>query len=321
MKTLTSLLILILIAHSSFAQEKEATVEAEFDTLFNFQFTPAEPHSKKVLIDQGHNTIYSKPYGKETAREMLRIMEVDGFEVTFTKDQLDSSNLAGNDPDLLIIHGIPNDKIYLDNGDKKEIFYKSPLHNDEVEAIVKNVYHGGSLLMFLSHHPGGSGALPLLEAFNVKFRDGYANHPKSPGHNCGICSQFIMTSNNKMINLDHSVFKSSPPELIPDTVKFLCGAAVFRNPEDAILPLPNNTTNYTRSSTGLDIEESSDFYAGMIGFDYGAGRVIVATDQGMFRSLDLLLDGEKIPVTIHDPECDNAELFLSCIRWLTKIQD
>ena len=321
MKQLYIIVLSLFVLNSSFAQKKEATVEAEFDTLFNFQFVPIkEEHNTKVLIDEGHNTIYSLSYGRETAREMLRIMNADGFEVSYTKDRLDSGNIAKHDPELLIIHGIPNDKIYLDDAEKEEVLYISPLRNNEVEAIAKFVYNGGSLLMFLSHHPGGSGALPLLEAFNIKFRDGYANHPKSPGYNCGICSQFIMTQNNEMINLKHPVFNNSPQELIPDTIKFLCGAAVFRNPEDAILPFPNNTTNYSRSSTGLDIEESSDHYAGMIGFEYGAGRIIVATDQGMFRSLDLLLNGDKIPVTIHDPECDNAELYLNCIRWLSKLK-
>jgi hypothetical protein len=321
MKTTILVIVLLLGFFTSLSQKEEATVEAEFDTLFHFQFEPStQDHSLRVLVDEGHNTIYSLSYGRETAREMLRIMEVDGFKVEFTKDRLDSNTLAASDPDLMIIHGMPNDKIKLTGGKKDEILYKSPLQNDEVEAIAKYVYHGGSLLVFLSHHPGGSGALPLLEAFNVKFRDGYASHARSPGHNCGICSQFVMTKDNGMINQEHDIFQNSSPSLMPDTVKFLCGAAVFRNSEDVILPFPNNTTNYTRSSTGLNIEESSDDYAGMIGFEYGDGRIIIATDQGMFRSLDLLLDDQKIPVTIHDPECDNAELFLNSVRWLTKTQ-
>ncbi len=96
---------------------------------------------------------------------------------------------------------------------------------------------------------------------------------------------------------------------------------MFRNPEDEILSFPNNTINYSHSSSGrMTIKEYSDSYAGMIGFEYGAGRVIIATDQGMFRSLDLLLGDEKIPVTIHDPECENAALFVNCVRWLTKMQ-
>jgi hypothetical protein len=70
----------------------------------------------------------------------------------------------------------------------------------------------------------------------------------------------------------------------------------------------------------VNFEEYSYIYSGMIGFEFGRGRVIVCTDQGIFRSLDLLIDNEKIPVTIHDPECDNAELFLNCIRWLGKLQ-
>lgn len=316
MKHLFIIILSILISNLCYSQKPEPTVEAEFDTIFKFQFEPIKSkHSKKILIDESHNTIYSLSYGKETAREMLRIMRTDGFDVQFTDKVLDSTNLNNYKPDLLILHGMPNDKIVLKSGDKNEILYKSPLVQDEVVDIGKYVFKGGSLLIFLSHHPGGSGALPLLEAFNVKFRDGYANHPKSPGYNCGVCSQFIMTSKNGMINTEHPLIKSRlSDKLLPETIKFLCGAAVFRNLEDSVLPFPNNTTNYTRSSSGLNIEESSDSYSGMIGFEYGKGRVIVATDQGMFRSLDLLLDGEKIPVTIHDPECDNAELFLNCIR-------
>ncbi|MEH6537317.1 MAG: hypothetical protein V7719_13045 [Psychroserpens sp.] len=322
MKHLLILIISIAASNLCYCQKQEPTVEAEFDTIFNFQFESLKnKHNKKILIDESHNTIYSLPYGKKTAREMLRIMSEDGFDVQFTDKVLDSINLNNHKPDILILHGMPNDKIILNSGEKNEILYKSPLVQNEVVGIGKYVYNGGSLLIFLSHHPGGSGALPLLEAFNVKFRDGYANHPKSPGYNCSVCSQFIMTTENGMINTNHPIFTSRlSDELLPKTVKFLCGAAVFRNPEDSVLPLPNNTTNYTRSSEGLNIEESSDSYSGMIGFEYGKGRVIVATDQGMFRSLDLLLDGEKIPVTIHDPDCDNAELFLNCIRWLGKLQ-
>lgn len=305
---------------SSFGQ---GTVEAEFDTIFHYKFESLKKtHHKKILIDQAHNTIYSLSYGKETAREMLRIMEEDGFNVQFTNQIIDSTNLIANKPDMLVLHGMPNDKIILNSGEKEEVFYKSPLSNTEVMDITKYVYSGGSLFLFLSHFPGGSGALPLLEAFSIKFRDGYAYHPNFPGHNCGLCSHFLMTTKNGMINVNHPVLASRlSNDLIPDTIKFLCGAAIFRNPEDNILPFPKNTINFTPTHDGsIDIEEYSDSYAGMIGFNFGAGRVIVCTDQGIFRSLDLLIDDEKIPVTIHDPDCDNANLFLNSIRWLTKLQ-
>lgn len=321
MKQILSLLLLIFSCYISFGQ---GTVDAEFDTTFHYQFKSLKDthHNKKILIDESHNTIYSLSYGKETAREMLSIMEEDGFDVQFTNQLLDSTNLAASKPDMLVLHGMPNDKIVLGNGAEKEVIYKSPLRDTEVIDIAKYVYNGGSLFLFLSHFPGGSGALPLLEAFSIKFRDGYAYHPNSPGHNCGLCSHFLMTPKNGMINVDHPVLTSSlSNEIVPDTIKFLCGAAVFRNPEDNILPFPRNTINFTPTHDGsIDIEETSDSYAGMIGFNFGAGRVIVCTDQGIFRSLDLFIGDEKIPVTIHDPNCDNADLFLNSIRWLAKLQ-
>jgi hypothetical protein len=71
---------------------------------------------------------------------------------------------------------MPNNKTILKSKGAEEVLYTSPLENIEVESIAKYVNNGGSLLLFLSHFPGGSGALPLLEAFSVKFRDGYAYH-------------------------------------------------------------------------------------------------------------------------------------------------
>ncbi len=317
-KRITAILF-CLILQSSFSQN---TVEAEFDTIFRYEFTSLKnKHNKKVLIDEAHNTIYSLPHGKASAREMLRIMEVDGFEVEFTKNKLDSINLTKSKVNLLVLHGMPNDKVTLNSGSKQEILYKSPLDNQEVVDITKYVYHGGSLLLFLSHFPNGSGALPLLEAFQVKFRDGYAFHPNYLGHNGGLCSHFLMNDENNLLKKEHPVFKDNYnlKTPMPNNVKFLCGAAVFRNSEDVILAFPNNTTNFTPAKNSEDIEEISDAYAGMIGFEYGAGRVVIATDQGMFRSLDLIIDDEKIPVTIHDPECDNATLFLNVLRWLAQL--
>lgn len=319
MKIKALLIIFCVLVGKLYSQN---TVEAEFDTIFKYQFTPLKiAHSKKVLVTEVHNTIYSLPYGKASAREMLRIMEADGFELVFTKQPLDSIHLAKSETNILVLHGMPNDKVTLNGGTKEEILYKSPLNNQEVVAIAKYVYNGGSLLLFLSHFPNGSGALPLLEAFQVKFRDGYAFHPNYLGHNGGLCSHFLMNSKNNLLKKEHPVFKDNLKlkTPMPNNVKFLCGAAVFRNPEDVILAFPNNTTNFTPAKNSEDIEETSDAYAGMIGFEYGMGRVVIATDQGMFRSLDLLIDDEKIPVTIHDPECDNAALFLNVLRWLAQL--
>ncbi|TJY38073.1 hypothetical protein [Pontimicrobium aquaticum] len=313
--------LIFFIGTLSYAQ---GTVEAEIDTLFKYQFKSLkDTHQKKILIDKGHNTIYSIPSGEATAREMFRIIETDGFEVRFTNQKLDSTYLSQVNPDLLIVHGMPNNKTILKNGDKEEILYTSPLKNIEVESIAKYVNNGGSLLLFLSHFPGGSGALPLLEAFSVKFRDGYAYHNQyHTTKKKGICGHFRMNTSNGMLNLNHPLFTSSiDKKTIPTSVRFYCGAAIFRNPEDEILPFPNNTVNYTKTTTSkIRMEETSNDYAGMIGFEYGKGRVIICTDQGIFRSLNLFIENEKIAVTIHDPETDNAGLLVNTLRWLTKLQ-
>lgn len=313
--------VVLLFTYTVYAQ---GTVEAEFDTIYRYDFNSLKgKHTKKVLIDASHNTIYSLSYGKQSAREMLRIMEADGFQLTFTEQPLDANTVNTNNTDLLVIHGMPNDKRVLEADGKKETLYTSPLSKEEVINIGTYVHKGGSLLLFLSHFPGGSGALPLLEAFSVKFRDGYAYQSEHHISEGGRCGHFLMDEGNKMLNRDHPVFTSTLDETtLPQNIKFYCGAAVFRSPEDAILPFPKNTINYTPAITGdRDMEETSHDYAGMIGFPYGKGRVVICTDQGIFRSLDLLIDDKRIPVTIHDLESDNAGLLVNCLRWLTGLQE
>lgn len=295
--------------------QDEPTVEAEIDSTFFYVFDSLrDVNSNKVIVDRYHNTIYKPDYKELTAWEMFRIMREDGFDVEFTEKALDSTNRELKDSNILIIHGLPNHRIKVA---EDEILYQSPLSDEEVLNIGKYVANGGSLLLFVSHFPGGSGALPLLEAFGVKFRDGYAYHPRYPNESdcTDYCSHLDMNTGNGLLKKGHPIF--SRKEIKPKNIKFFCGAAVFRNPEDVILAYPNNTTNYTPTNIkDYQIEEFSDEYAGMIGFSFGKGKVIVCTDQGIFRSLDLLIDGKVYPVTIHHPDGDNAALFLNSIRWL-----
>lgn len=316
---LTITVIILLISQLIFSQ---GTVEAEIDTTYKHQFKSIKDiNNKKILVDKGHNTIYSNESGVITAREMFRIIKEDGYELNFTVENLDDKILNSEKTDLLVLHGMPNNKLKLKTDSISEILYLSPLTTNEVESIGKYVFNGGGLLLFLSHFPNGSGALPLLEALNVKFRDGYANQHQFHTSKGGKCGHFLMNSENNMVNYDHSVFKSSiDSTTIPENIRFYCGAAVFRNPEDAILRFPNNTINYTPTNENIDTEELSSSYAGMIGFEFGLGRVIICTDQGIFRSLDLFIEGNKIPVTIHDPNSENAGLLLNSLRWLTKNQ-
>jgi len=312
-------LLIILIGNLTFAQ---GTVEAEIDTTYNYQFKSIKKNNKKkILVDKGHNSIYSNESGVITAREMFRIIKEDGYALSFTDEKLNAETLKSESTDLLLLHGMPNNRIKLTTDSISETLYLSPLANEEVESIGKFVFNGGGLLLFLSHFPNGSGALPLLEAFNVKFRDGYANQHQFHTSKGGKCGHFLMNSDNQMVNSNHEIFRSAiDTSTIPENIRFYCGAAVFRNPEDVILGFPNNTINYTPTEENIDAEEMSSSYAGMIGFKYGLGRVIICTDQGIFRSLDLFIDGEKIPVTIHDPNSENAGLLLNSLRWLTKNQ-
>lgn len=315
-----SRVILSLIAASSIfwipaAQSqspKKNFVDAEADIEYRHNFEPlTTKHATRVLIDRFHETIYTNEGPASGADVMLEIMGRDGFSVSYADTALDGGLL--DTADILIIHGLPNNEINLDNG---ATLWQSPLSDSEIEAIARFVDGGGGLYLSLSHFPNGSGALPLLEAFAVKFRDGYLyskEYPSFTDPDNGHCSHYFgMSKKDGTLNGDHPLIKNG---LKVEKIDYLCGAAIFREPEDAVLPFPKGSENYNKDDT---ISEASDHYAGMIGFDYGKGKVVVAADQGMFRDFIFTFDsGERVYVTITSPGNDNANLFVNMMRWLS----
>ncbi len=305
----------VFVIQPSLAEKKQVTDTVE-DSAFIHDFTPlTSPHKSRVLIDQYHNTIYSKSREASGARAMLDIMQRDGFIVSRT-DQPYADALT--ETDILIIHGLPNNKIELPSGEK---LWQSPLSADEVENIVRWIDGGGSLFLTLSHFPNGSGARPLLDALNVKFADGYVWHEKSPSFNDpdnGRCSHFFgMSPEQGLVNQNHPALAEGLPV---NRVDYLCGAAVYRSEKDAILRFPNGSHNHAKGSVDSGrrgLYETSDNYAGVIGFNFGSGRVVISADQGMFRNFIFTFDEtEKVYVTISNPDNDNANLYVNLMRWL-----
>ena len=291
-------------------EAKKVVTEATADIEYKHKFKVLEQkHNTKVLIDKYHQTIYKTDDDSHGAHAMLDIMQRDGFDIEFTEQSLD---LTKSNADVLIIHGLPNDKILLED---EVIFWKSPIQSNELDSIVRWVANGGSLFLTLSHFPGGSGARPLLEAFDVKFRDGYAYTPLHPSFTSvdGRCSNFFgMSEENGLLQKMHPVYAKGQPV---NKIDFHCGAAVFRNREDVVIAYPKGTGNYNKDDS---FHEISDFYAAMIGFNYGKGKVVVTTDQGMFRNFIFTFDDkERVYVTLTSPNNDNANLFVNMMRWLS----
>jgi hypothetical protein len=296
----------------------------QVDSTFSYSFTPVrKPHHKRVLIDVFHQTIFKGRTNPYEDKVMLDIVKADKFSVAFLDQPLVYSSLKGKG-DILVIAGLPNEGLLLSGNDSiKTTLWKSPLSSEEVEGITKWIFEGGSLLLFMSHFPSGSGGKPLLEALSVSFRDGYAYHPQYPGLTPStLCSWFTMTQANGMIHTAHPLLSHEKDTSLQVTkVRWLCGATIFRNPEDVILSYPASTVLYT-PEVGRDkrsFAETSSQYAAMIGFTYGKGRVVVCADQGQFRN-NVFKDKERtVYVTISDPQAHNAALLVKTMRWLGQI--
>jgi hypothetical protein len=310
-KLLCFLVLLLSLHLPAIAQKVYVT-----DSLYSLDFKPIldKLHSR-ILVDKYHKTIYTRPQVEQASEVMFKLARKDGFKISFLDKELVKENLQKGD--ILIIAGLPNDRIMVD---KETVFWKSPLSDKEVESITRWVAAGGRLMLFLSHYPNGSGGKPLLEALGVRFRDGGASHPDHPSGEQDPCAWFTMTQQNKLINIAHPILaQNKDSNLEVKTVKFLCGTAIFRNPEDILLDFPNQTTHMSpfENEQG-DVREISDEYAGMLGFAYGKGKVIVSSDLGIFRNMKTIENTIITYITITDPAADNAKLLIHCLRWLGK---
>lgn len=300
---MNKLLLIIFFSFHAFTLSAQMTQTVDSNYVLKFEGRKGMLHNK-IIVDKFHKTIFTRPDPEHACQVMFQLAKKDGFQIKYTENELTKQTL--NSSDILIIAGLPNDKIILNKEDGKEtIFWKSPLSDKEVESITRWIANGGRIFLFLSHYPNGSGGKPLLEALGVRFRDGGVSHPDYPGLNGDPCAWFTMNSKNKLINYKHPVLATKQEKALDvDTVRFLCATAIFRNPEDVILAFPKGSTHFTPGENDEDLaKETSDNYAGLLGFSYGKGKVIVSSDLGVFRNNVIQNNGKTYYNTITDPEC------------------
>jgi len=313
MKHIVLVLLLVLSGATGYAQISN-------DSTYRYQYRAQSPEqAQPVLIDAYHNTIFHESRNRAPACEaMIDILEKELGPVEYLTEALHVPALQPYPNSLLILKGLPNDQAAINDS---AFYWKSPLSMEEVDAITRWVYDGGELMLFLSHFPNGSGGKPLLEALSVRFRDGYVYHGDHPGqHADSQCSWFTMTADNELLVMEHPVLKNAPEAV--ESIRLLCGAAIFRNPQDAVLAYPDKAANLSLDADGNEIAyaEQSGQYAALLAFEFGKGKVIVSGDLGLFRN-NMLVDretGEKTYITINDPEADNAALLVNLVRWLKK---
>lgn len=285
-------------------------VKSYVDHDYEYQFeknTVVRKRNPSVLIDAFHNTIYQGDDHANHDLAIKQIMQEDGMDVGFLYERINNKLL--NEIDALLIFGLRSNPS------------KGLLLLSEVDTLINWVKQGGSLLLVVGHYPNGDGAIGLFDRLGVEYKHGYANFPGLPGEKKNdLCSHFSLSKNNGLIK-PHSIVKTSPKNLSVDTVHYLCGGALVRKPEDVVLALPAQTRIYYRDNSSRNLQEGErgNDYAAMLGFNYGAGKVVISSDLGLFRHRVKYFKNKKTPVTMNNPDNQNAALFVNVIRWLTNI--
>lgn len=276
------------------------------DNDYDFQFVPVTvKHNKLIKIDSQHHSLYAGHLHQFQDQGALKIMQRDGFRIDYINEKINSEVLSNTD--ILFMAGIGQKEVQPGN-------WQSELSKDEISSVVAWVQGGGSLLLLTGHFPRGSGAKPLLDSLGVQYFPGYAHHEKFPGRD-SFCSWFVFTPAEGLRS--HPLIKRQGVSI--SKVKFLCGSALSRRNEDVVLAMPENTRILKSAQNSKQVASQKQSYAAMIAFNFGSGRVVVASDLGLFRNWVGKDDKGIYYVTLNDPDADNAALLVNTLRWLAKI--
>lgn len=305
MRLIASLILLIFSAPLS-EQSWALTKSVDHDYSFEFTAWPTA-HNSAVLIDAYHPTIYQGRDHSQQDTALYNILKADRFAPSYLYQAISPKTLS-QDTKLLVIVGMRRAG-------------KPRIRKAEIQHVYNWVINGGSLLLIVGHYPNGKALYPLLQMMGVNYQPDFAYKAGLVGEKTDAkCSHFRLVEKYHL-NKQHPILQRSTHSLPISQVDFLCGMAISRNREDVVLQLPAGTLSIIHDRTTGRIREvpHQHLMAGMLGFQLGQGKVVVASDQGLFRHLWKDFQGQKLAVTMNNPSNQNAELLLNTLRWLADL--
>lgn len=267
-----------------------------------------------VAIDEAHKNTHT--FGGPQIRGFVELLQCDGYRVRPFGEAVTGSSLAG-------VHAL----VVINPGgwDSPE----ASLDQAEVEALVRWVHSGGSLLLVLDHMPAPANAQRLIGALGItEWHNGYAmvevpdDAPVGPiifwrarffpagepargrtGPTGGVGYQ-----GPDALLTEHPIVEGRGPSERVRRVATFVGSA-FRLPEgaEALMILPSQAVSLVpKTADATDVRKDAErtsvgqWLQGAV-VEIGRGRVAVFAEAGLFSG---------------GPAADNRTFVLSVLRWL-----
>jgi len=265
---------------------------------------PAYPKGKGpvVLIDEGHFNLHT-PTGRYLP--FAKLLKRDGYVVKSQKGTFDSDMLSKGKI-LVTVTPLAEQNKDLEN---MALPIYSAFTDEEIEAIRRWVFGGGSLFIITEHMPWAGAVNRLVEVFGVSFSNGYVNGGR--------------WSRSKGELPDHPIINGRSQDERVDSVSSTTGAAFKgKQPIESLLVLKPGTVSYeTKRIMEFTPETPKVPVGGWLRgavLKYGKGRVAIFAEASMFTAQ--LRGPQKRPQGMNRPENkDNVKLLLNIMHWLSGI--
>jgi hypothetical protein len=230
-----------------------------------------------ILIDEAHENRHG--IGSMDAPGTLRWLEepARAARLPLRVSRLDLSDAALAEARLLILAGASR-----------------PLARQEVDAVVKWVEAGGSLLLLTDHEPFASPALELGRRLGLRF-----SVEMVPSSATGSGTRLRFTRAD-------GALAAHPLTGGAANIVTYGGQALWREEAGTV------------SLLGLPRRLARPGAAQLLAFRFGRGRVVASGETGLFTA-QRHADGS--PVGLPDRSTDNERLVLNCLRWLLHAND
>lgn len=290
---------------------KRQTADLDFDTRVS---EPAfSGNGPRVLFDEAHKNIHKADGLYEPFANLIRN---DGYQLTQNRSAFSAASLNGYNV-LVVANALGTN----DSNDSSAFTW------EECEAVKNWVETGGALLLITDHAPTGSAAERLGHMFNITMSKGFTEDSVNYDGPSGDFSQLLFTRENGLL-ADHPITNGrNERERVERVVSFTGQSLWISDPAYAILNLSPSAVDrlptITVERSGGDVRVNIEYgnpvpatgRAQMLAFQSGNGRVVIMGEAAM---LTAQLDGRtKQPFGMNVPGCDNRQLALNIMHWLS----
>jgi len=310
-----ALLVLGFVVYSGYERFAYMQVpDLNFDTrVAHPAFAGAHP---KVLFDAAHFNFHTAGGNYRPFADLLRH---DGYEITNNKDRFTPASLSRCR--VLVIANALGAKGVLAMLANLAGWHSAlqwdfaAFAPDECETVRDWVSRGGSLLLISDHAPTGRAAQALALQFGVDMSNWYTEDDQ---HSDPDAYSWLVYSRDNGLLVPHPVTEGRNADERVKLVMSFTGQSL-KGPagSTAFLRLADTARDYPSRTATLAEGRSAAGRATGVAMVFGRGRVVVLGEAAMLTAQVFRAAGRELRLGMEYPGCDNRQLALNIMHWLS----